>query len=216
MGTFNLHASLLPQYRGAAPINWVLINGERETGVTTFFLEEIIDTGNILFNESIPIHPEETAGELHDRLMEIGANLVVKTVSAIESGNFKTSPQSELLESTPTLLKTAPKIRKDDCRIDWAGDAAAIFNFIRGLSPHPGAFAELIAADGTFFFLKIFRAGKEIQPHSLVPGIILSDGKTYIKIAVRDGYIILNEVQPAGRKAMKSLDFLKGYGMHFV
>ena len=216
LGTFNLHASLLPQYRGAAPINWVLINGEEETGVTTFFIEETIDTGNILFHEAIPVHPEETAGELHDRLMETGARLVVKTVRAIESGTVNAFPQTEFPESIPSILKTAPKIRKDDCRINWDNSVLVVFNFIRGLSPHPGAFTELTGADGKIFFLKIYRAGKEIQIHSFAPGTILSDGKTYIKIAVRDGCIILNEVQPAGRKTMDSMDFLKGYGMHFV
>ena len=215
LGTFNLQASLLPQYRGAAPINWVLINGETETGVTTFFIDDKIDTGNIIFRETIAVQPEETAGELHDKLMVTGAGLVVRTVRAIESGNVTPLPQNEAdLDSGP--LKTAPKISKEDCRINWDNHASTVFNFIRGMSPHPGAFTELIAFDGTSFYLKVFRAQQEIMPHSFKPGTIACDGKTYVKIAVSDGFIHLCEVQPAGRKAMNSLDFLKGYGMHFV
>ncbi|MCX6245471.1 MAG: methionyl-tRNA formyltransferase [Bacteroidetes bacterium] len=216
LGTFNLHASLLPQYRGAAPINWVLINGEEETGVTTFFIEEAIDTGSILFREALRIHPDETAGELHDRLMETGAGLVVKTIKSIVSGTAKAFPQSESVESVSEILKTAPKIKKEDCRINWDNTVEVVYNFIRGMSPHPCAFTELTAADGTQFPLKIFRAGKEIQDHSTIPGTVLSDGKSFLKIAVKNGFIVLNEVQPAGRKAMHLLDFLKGYGMHFV
>jgi methionyl-tRNA formyltransferase len=216
LGTFNLHASLLPQYRGAAPINWVLINGETETGVTTFFIDEKIDTGNLIFREMIAIHPEETAGELHDKLMVAGAGLVVKTVKAIESGNVPTLPQYEVQDPDSGPLKIAPKIHKVDCRINWDNEALTVFNFIRGMSPHPGAFTEMVASDRSSFYLKVFRAQQEIIPHSLRPGTIACDGKTYLKVAVRDGFIHLCEVQPAGRKAMNSLDFLKGYGMHFV
>lgn len=216
MGTFNLHASLLPQYRGAAPINWALINGEAETGVTTFFIDERIDTGNIIFNETIAIHPEETAGELHDKLMVAGAGLIVKTVKAIESGNVPAHPQNEMLDPGSGPLKMAPKIRKEDCRINWEKEALTVFNFIRGMSPHPGAFTELVASDGSSFYLKVFGVQQEIQPHALKFGTIASDGKTYLKIAVRNGFIHLTKVQPAGRKAMNSLDFLKGYGTHFI
>ena len=216
LGTFNLHASLLPQYRGAAPINWVLINGETETGVTTFFIDEKIDTGNLIFREMIAVHPEETAGELHDRLMVAGAGLVVKTVKAIESGNVPSLPQYEVQDPDSWPLKMAPKIHKEDCRINWDNEALTVFNFIRGMSPYPGAYTELITSDRTSFYLKVFRAQQEIIPHSLSPGRIACDGKTYLKVAVRNGYIYLCEVQPAGRKAMNSLDFLKGYGMHFV
>jgi methionyl-tRNA formyltransferase len=202
-GTFNLHASLLPQYRGAAPVNWVLINGETETGVTTFFIDEKIDSGKIIFRETVMIHPEETAGELHDKLMVAGAGLVVKTVKAIE---FR--------DSLP--LRMAPKIHKEDCRIHWENDTRTVFNFIRGMCPNPGAFTELTAFDGSSFYLKVHRVHQEINPHSDKPGTILCDGKTYLKVAVSNGYIHLIEVQPAGRKPMNSLDFLKGYGMHFV
>jgi len=157
LGTFNLHASLLPQYRGAAPINWVLINGETETGVTTFFIDEKIDTGNIIFRETIAIHPEETAGELHDTLMVAGAGLVVKTIKAIESGNVPALPQNEMLYPDSKSLKMAPKIHKEDCRINWDSEALTVFNFIRGMSPHPGAHTELIASDRSSFYLKVFR-----------------------------------------------------------
>jgi methionyl-tRNA formyltransferase len=216
MGTFNLHASLLPQYRGAAPINWVLINGEPETGVTTFFIDEKIDTGNIIFSETIAIHPEETAGELHDKLMMAGAGLVVKTVKSIESGNIPAHPQSEMQGPGSGLLRMAPKISKEDCRINWDNEALTVFNFIRGMSPHPGAFTELVTTDRSSFYLKVFRAQQEIQPHTVNPGTIVCDGKTYLKVAVRNGFIYLTIVQLAGRKAMNSLDFLKGYGMHFI
>jgi methionyl-tRNA formyltransferase len=216
LGTFNLHASLLPQYRGAAPINWVLINGETETGVTTFFIDEKIDTGNIILRETIAIHPEETAGELHDILMVAGAGLVVKTIKAIEYGNVPALPQNEMQDPDSKSLKMAPKIHKEDCRINWDSEALTVFNFIRGMSPHPGAHTELIASDGSSFYLKVFRVQQEIMPHSLKPGTIACDGRTYLKVAVRNGFIHLCDVQPAGRKAMNSLDFLKGYGMHFI
>lgn len=216
MGTFNLHASLLPQYRGAAPINWVLINGETETGVTTFFINERIDTGNIIFSEIIAIHPEETAGELHDKLMVAGAGLVVKTIKAIESGNISAHPQNEMQDPGTGPLKIAPKIHKEDCRINWENEALTVFNFIRGMSPHPGAFTELVASDGSSFYLKVFGAQQEIQPLAVKPGTIVCDGKIYLKVAVRNGFIQLTKVQPSGRKAMNSLDFLKGYGMHFI
>jgi methionyl-tRNA formyltransferase len=216
LGTFNLHASLLPLYRGAAPINWALINGEKETGVTTFFIDEKIDTGNIIFRESVGILPDETAGELHNKLMAVGARLVVKTVQAIESGNVPSLPQSEVPAIGATPLMIAPKIGKEDCRINWNNDVQTIYNFIRGMSPHPGAYTELVAADGTSFYFKIFRVQKEIVLHFLSPGTISSDGKTYLKIAARNGFIILSEIQLAGRKVMDSLTFLKGYGRHFV
>jgi methionyl-tRNA formyltransferase len=215
-GTFNLHASLLPLYRGAAPINWALINGEKETGVTSFFLDEQIDNGNIIFRETLPVGDEETAGELHDRLMVVGARLVVKTVQAIESGNVPSISQGAMLDQDEIRLKRAPKIQKEDCRIDWNNNALTVFNFIRGMSPHPGAFAELVATDGVPFYIKVYKAQREIIPHTLTPGTINSDGRTYLKVAVKDGFIILSEVQIAGRKVMDSLSFLKGYGFHFV
>jgi methionyl-tRNA formyltransferase len=215
LGTFNLHASLLPQYRGSAPINWAVINGEKETGITTFFIEEKIDTGNIIFRETVAIQPEETAGELHDRLMVAGAALVVKTARAIEEGTLTTvSQQTGGMDIQH--LKMAPKIHKEDCRINWDNDPTTVFNFIRGLSSHPGAFTEIMSSDGTLFYLKVFRAGMEITPHHFQPGLVICDGKTYIKVAVRNGFIFLENLQPANRKPMNSLDFLKGYGSHFV
>lgn len=215
LGTINLHASLLPQYRGAAPINWVLINGEQETGVTTFFIDEKIDTGRIILREAIRIQPGETAGELHDRLMIKGADLVVRTVKAIEAGDVPALPQEEL-QAVSGPLKPAPKIQKEDCRINWDQNARGVFNFIHGMSPNPGAFTELNAVDGSSFYLKVFRAQVEVVPHSITPSGIICDGKTYLKVAVRDGFIHLLEIQPAGRKAMNSLEFLKGYGKHFI
>jgi methionyl-tRNA formyltransferase len=151
LGTFNLHASLLPQYRGAAPINRALINGETETGVTTFFIDEKIDTGNIIFRQTVTIGSEETAGELHDKLMMAGALLVVKTVNAIESGNAFALPQDELQDIETRFLKKAPKIQKEDCRINWDNEVFEIHNFIRGMSPLPGAFTELVGSDGSPF-----------------------------------------------------------------
>ena len=215
-GTFNLHASLLPQYRGAAPINWVLINGEKETGVTTFFIDEAIDTGTIILRKPILVNPEETAGELHDRIKVIGAGLVIETIEILTSGKITPLPQDELEDAGFTELKPAPKISKEDCRINWDREAGTLFNFIRGLSPHPGAFTEITAADGTIFYLKILRATPETGSPEFLPGRIVCDGKTYIKVTVRDGYIHLDEVQPAGRRPMISLDFLKGYGRHFI
>ncbi|MCX6247999.1 MAG: methionyl-tRNA formyltransferase [Bacteroidetes bacterium] len=216
LGTFNLHASLLPQYRGAAPINWAIINGEKETGVTTFFIDEKIDTGSIIFRETLSIGPEETAGELHDKIMTAGAILVLKTVKAVESGTVSPVAQDEVADSDPGALKRAPKIQKEDCRIRWDQEAVAVYNFVRGMNPHPGAFSELTKSDGSALYLKVFRVQPELSSHSLHPGTVVCDGKTYIKIAVLNGFIHLCDVQPAGRKAMHSLDFLKGYGMHFV
>jgi methionyl-tRNA formyltransferase len=161
MGTFNLHASLLPQYRGAAPINWAIINGEKETGVTTFFIDEKIDTGRIIYREAISIEPEETAGELHDRLMMSGAELVVRTVEAIESGNVLASMPQEVYSTESMPLKPAPKIQKEDCRINWDDEAEAVTDFIRGLSPHPGAYTELKTDDGSSLYLKVFRAFRD-------------------------------------------------------
>jgi len=216
MGTFNLHASLLPQYRGAAPINWALINGETETGVTTFFIDEKIDTGKIIFYEKTSILPDETFRELHDKLKQIGANLVVQTVNAIESGKGKAITQLDRYDYNSGSLKVAPKIQKEDCRIRWDDDALIVFNFVRGMSPNPGAFTELTSSDGTSFYLKVFKVTQKIEAHTYQPGSVICDGKTYLKVAVRNGFIFLDILQPSGRKAMDSLDFLKGYGKHFV
>jgi methionyl-tRNA formyltransferase len=215
LGTFNLHASLLPQYRGAAPINWVIINGETETGVTTFFLDEKIDTGNMIFHRETLIDPVETAGELHDRLMKTGAELVVKTVDAITGHEIKVVSQ-EVLISPGLILKKAPKIHKEDCNINWNKKVTDIFNLIRGMSPHPGAYTTVTSPNGKSHYLKIYRALPEFCIHSKNPGQVVTDGKNYFKIAAQDGYIQLNEVQQAGRKTMKIVDFLRGFGCHFA
>lgn len=202
-GTVNLHASLLPQYRGAAPINWVLINGEKESGVTTFFLRHDIDTGNILFTEKITLTGRETAGELHDRLMNKGAGLLVKTVKAIESGRYSELPQSELTEGTE--LRHAPKLAKENCKIDWYKDTAAVYNLIRGLSPVPCAYTQL---NGKTF--KIYKADGEIESTDIPPGDTVTDNKTYLKFATSDGFINVTDVQLEGKKRMGVEEFLRG------
>jgi len=212
-GTFNLHASLLPQYRGAAPINWAIINGEEKTGVTTFFINENIDTGNILFSDETPILPAETAGDLHDRLMIMGAELVLKTVQAIESKTCDSKPQHHIV-SNFDQLKSAPKIFKEDCRINWNQTADKVFNLIRGLSPYPAAFTELISPDGSTHYIKVFRSAKEISQHNFKPGQILTDSKTRLSIAVTDGFIHLQEVQLSAKKKMSIDLFLRGFPMN--
>jgi len=203
-GTVNLHASLLPQYRGAAPINHAIINGETESGVTTFLLQHEIDTGHILFSEKLSIGPNETAGELHDRMMVVGADLLVKTVQAIDDGSVTPRPQDTLLEGVD--LRHAPKIFKADCEIDWAQPVAAVHNLVRGLSPYPTAYTLL---DGKT--LKVFRATPEITQSPLVPGTYHSDGKTTLKYACLDGWLALDEVQLEGKKRMDVVGFLRGY-----
>lgn len=202
-GTINLHASLLPQYRGAAPINWAIINGEKESGVTTFFLKQEIDTGDVLFMEKVSIAEDVTAGEYHDRLMNKGAGLLVKTVKAIESGRYTEQPQAQLAEGAE--LKHAPKIFKDDCRIDWSQPVGKVYNFIRGLSPHPAAFTEL--NDKT---LKVFKTLKETVKHEVQPGHYITDNKTYLKFACPDGFISLTDLQLEGKNRMGIEEFLRG------
>ena len=199
-GTINLHGSLLPQYRGAAPINHAIINGEKESGVTTFFLTHEIDTGNIILSDSTAIADDETAGDLHDKLMYIGANLLVKTLKAIEAGEVNEQPQPQSGE-----LKHAPKIFKDDCKIDWNNEAQTIYNLIRGLSPYPTAFTFL--NDKT---MKVFKAEIEDKEPGIVAGGFLTDGKTYLKFAAKDGFIKLLDIQYEGKKRMLIEDFLRG------
>ena len=201
LGTINLHASLLPQYRGAAPINWAVINGEKETGLTTFKLQHEIDTGNILLQERLPIGEEETAGELHDRMKEAGAALVVKTVEGLAAGNLKETPQAANAQ-----LKSAPKIFTETSKIDWTKPANEIFNLIRGLSPYPAAFTYLDDK-----LLKIYKASKELSTPTLSAGEHETDGKTYLRFAAADGYISIKELQLEGRKKMNVGDFLRGY-----
>ncbi|MDY0906703.1 methionyl-tRNA formyltransferase [Pedobacter sp. CFBP9032] len=199
-GTINLHGSLLPQYRGAAPINHAIINGEKESGVTTFFLTHEIDTGDIILSDRTPIGDDETAGELHDKLMVIGANLLVKTVTAIAEGNVSEQPQPKSDE-----LKHAPKIFKEDCKIDWNNSTIKIHNLIRGLSPYPTAFTLL--NDKT---LKIFKAEPEHTEPAIAAGGFLTDNKTYLKFATKDGFIKLLDIQFEGKKRMLIADFLRG------
>jgi methionyl-tRNA formyltransferase len=202
-GTLNLHASLLPQYRGAAPINWVLINGEKESGATTFFLKHEIDTGDVLFTEKITLTGKETAGELHDRLMGNGAGLLVKTVKAVESGRYHEHPQSQL--ATGEELRHAPKIFKENCKIDWSQSARNIYNLIRGLSPIPTAYTSF--NDKT---LKIYYAELEETIPGIEPGKFLTDNKTYLKFAAPDGFISVTDIQLEGKKRMSVGEFLRG------
>jgi methionyl-tRNA formyltransferase len=210
LGTFNLHGSLLPQYRGAAPINWAIMNGEKETGVTTFFLQHQIDTGKIIFNERIPIGENDTAGEVHDRMMLVGADLVLKTVKAIENKNYTETDQKELFENEEEL-KHAPKIFKEDCKINWAKSSDEIHNLVRGLSPYPAAFTEFVSPDNKNYPVKIFRTEKEKISHSYPVSKILTDSKTFIKVVVKDGYILIKDLQLAGKKRMPVDEFLRGF-----
>lgn len=223
-GTINLHASLLPQYRGAAPINWAIINGEKETGVTTFKLQHEIDTGNILLQEKIPIGENETAGELHDKMKEIGANLLAETVKGIIEGTLQEVSQSSIVNGELSMrtdqdpntnsrltthdsqLKSAPKINSETCKIDWSKPVDEIHNLIRGLSPYPTAFTEL--GEKTF---KIFKSEKEYAVPTSRIGKWESNKKSYLKFACKDGYVHVREVQLEGKKRMSIEDFLRGY-----
>lgn len=209
-GTFNLHGSLLPQYRGAAPINRAVMNGEKETGVTTFFLQQEIDTGKILFHERTAIGENENAGDVHDRLMEIGAGLVLKTVKAIEENSYTEIDQHTLYNSEEEL-KHAPKIFKEDCRVDWNKELKHIHDHIRGLSPYPSAFTELSDPQGKLHPLKIFRTEKEESAHAIEIGSIHTDSKTFLKVAVKGGFIQILELQLAGKKRMSIHEFLRGF-----
>lgn len=207
MGTINLHGSLLPQYRGAAPINWAVINGEKETGVTTFKLKHEIDTGNILLQESFPIGEDDTAGDVHDKMKEIGANLLLKTVKGISNGSLKETPQLQLSDRDgQTPLKHAPKILTDTSRINWSQPVAAIYNFVRGLSPYPAAFTIMNEK-----MLKIFTSKKEIVYPKHTEGEYETDGKTYLKFTAADGYLHVLQIQLEGKKKMSIEEFLRGY-----
>jgi methionyl-tRNA formyltransferase len=201
-GTINLHGSLLPQYRGAAPINWAIINGEKESGVSTFFLKQEIDTGDILFSEKVKIDEKDTAGDLHDKLMIVGASLLLKTVKAIESSDYKEIPQEIKKGET---LKLAPKIFKEDCQIDWNQPVIHIYNHIRGLSPYPASFCLFQGKT-----LKIFQAEAEYSKHTLEPGSFQTDHKTTLQFAGADGFISVKELQLEGKKKMKTDEFLRG------
>ncbi|WP_235954137.1 methionyl-tRNA formyltransferase [Limnovirga soli] len=204
MGTINVHGSLLPQYRGAAPINWAVINGEPFTGVTTFKLQHAIDTGNILLQDTIAIDADTTAGELHDTMKETGAALLVKTLTQLAAGIVTELNQSSIVNEA--VLRHAPKIFTDTCRISWEQPASQIHNLIRGLSPYPGAFCLLNDK-----MLKIFRSKKEIVAHGLTPGTPQTDGKNFLKFACTDGFIQVLEMQLEGKKRMQTEEFLRGY-----
>ncbi|MGP1447416.1 MAG: methionyl-tRNA formyltransferase [Candidatus Limimorpha sp.] len=209
LGTFNLHASLLPQYRGAAPINHAIINGETETGLTTFFLNEDIDKGAIIMQEKVAIRPDETAGELHDELMRLGNKLVVQTIQKIEQGAAHTIPQDQILNGM--VLKEAPKIFKDFCFINWNRACTSINNLVRGLSPYPAAHARLVSDQNQNLDLKIFSCTCEPCHHNETVGSIRTDNKTFLKIAVPDGYIHLTVLQQSGKKRMSIEEFLRGF-----
>lgn len=224
LGTFNLHASLLPHYRGAAPINWAVINGETETGVTTFFLTHEIDTGKIIRQRRLPIADTDDVGTVHDALMEMGASLVTETVDLLVSGEVQAIDQ-EAFYKDPATLRPAPKIFKDTCRIDWNRPAKAVYDFIRGLSPYPAAWTELVSADGRRQVLKIYQsakvsmpspaegvpAGPEAQAKNDTAGTLRSDGRTYLEVCTADGWLRLLSVQLAGKKRMSVGDFLNGF-----
>lgn len=209
LGTFNLHASLLPQYRGAAPINWAVMNGDTETGITTFFLKHEIDTGEIIDQVRVPIADTDNVEVVYDKLMMLGGDLVLKTVDAILEGNVKTTPQEELAKIEE--LRPAPKIFKETCRIDWNKGVKSVYDFIRGLSPYPAAWTELCQEGMAPVMLKIFETRKEFVTHTLAPGTIVTDHKTYFKIASTDGYVDIQSLQLAGKKRMSVADFLRGY-----
>lgn len=205
-GTFNLHGSLLPQYRGAAPINWAVINGEIETGVTTFFIDDKIDTGEIILQEKLPIENEDTGGSLHDKLMHLGAALVLKTVVLIENGTVKTTNQN-----SNGNLKSAYKIHKETCEVNWTKPIDSIYNHIRGLSPYPASWTTLINGENRLF-LKIYAVAIEKEEHSLKIGELVFSKKE-IKVAVKEGYINLLEIQLPGKRKMKTADILNGINL---
>lgn len=224
LGTINVHGSLLPQYRGAAPINWAIINGEKETGVTTFKLKHEIDTGDILLQDRLPIGENETAGELHDRMKEAGAALLVKTIKGLADGSLEEKPQASVVNSQWPIeksessdshspftidhsqLKHAPKIFTETCRIDWNKPLADVHNLVRGLSPYPGAFSTFNGKT-----LKIYRGEKQEAQPSVAPGEIETDKKNVLKVACADGYLLVRELQLEGKKKMSTEEFLRGY-----
>lgn len=209
LGTFNLHASLLPQYRGAAPINWAIIYGEKKTGVTTFIIDKEIDTGNIIYREEVNIDTNDTAGDIHDKLMVIGAELVLKTVQAITEKKVKPIAQQLYLQDSEQV-KSAPKIFRETCRIDWTKTVSDVHNFIRGLSPYPGAWTELIFEDGTAVQTKILKSIQIEKNHQHTSGLILIEGKNALNVACNNGFVSIIEMQLAGKRPMKTNEFLNG------
>lgn len=218
-GTFNLHASLLPKYRGAAPINWAIINGEKETGVTTFMLDKQIDTGNIILQQTLTISDDETTGTLHDKLKEVGSALVIRTIDSILKGEVNTTPQEDLIGEVK--LPIAPKLNKDICRIVWSKEVSTVFNHIRGLSPYPAAFSKIVKP-GFESDVKIYgcHIDDRLVATECEPGEIVSDNKSYLSIRCSDGFLSIDELQLAGKKALKIKEFLAGFreieSYHFV
>lgn len=217
LGTFNLHASLLPRYRGAAPINWAVMNGDSVTGVTTFFLKHEIDTGDVIDQKSIEIGPDECVGDVHDRLMMLGADLTIDTVDRILAGNLASMPQ-DALEGEPTA---APKIFKETCRIDWARTSREVHNHVRGLSPYPAAWTLLAREDGEepinakIFATRLLADGECVVPGTCVPGAVHVDGN-HLYVATGDGWIEILSLQPAGKRRMQADEFLRGYRLATV
>ena len=207
LGTYNLHASLLPNYRGAAPINWALINGEKETGATVFKLKHEIDTGNILSSFKVKLNDQTTAGELHDVLMIEGAHQILNAVKIIESGSVNLIEQTSLEGN----WKHAPKIFKEDCKIDWSKQAAQIHNLIRGLSPYPSAWTEGVDSKNNNLHFKVYKSVIEISNHNLKIGSVVTDNKTYLKVASNDGFINIKEIQLAGKKKLQIEELLRGF-----
>jgi methionyl-tRNA formyltransferase len=210
MGTFNLHASLLPQYRGAAPINWAVINGETETGITTFFLQHEIDTGRIIQQVRVPIADDDCVGDVHDRLMLLGGKLVTETVDHILDGTIHPIDQSELFQ-TEDELKPAPKIFRETCRIDWTQPAKRVYDFVRGLSPYPAAWTELQMPEAQPQSVKIYRATYIPSAATQPAGTLQTDGRTYLRCACADGWLDIHELQLAGKRRMDIADFLRGF-----
>ena len=209
LGTFNLHASLLPQYRGAAPINWAVMNGDTETGITTFFLQHEIDTGEVIQQVKVPIAETDNVGIVHDKLMMLGGKLVVETVDAILNGSVKSIPQEEM--AVVGELKPAPKIFKETCRIDWTRSAKQVYDFIRGLSPYPAAWTELHQPEGDALTLKVFESERFEKAHNNPVGTIDTDGKNYLHVAVSDGWIAIKSLQLPGKKRLKTDEVLRGF-----
>ena len=209
LGTFNLHASLLPQYRGAAPINWAVINGDTETGITTFFLKHEIDTGEVIQQVHVPIADTDNVEVVHDKLMVLGGKLVLETVDAILNGTVKPIPQEEM--AVVGELRPAPKIFKETCRIDWNQPVKRVYDFIRGLSPYPAAWSELVNPEGEAVVVKIFESEKLPKMHTLAPGSIVTDGKNFLRVAVPDGFVNVLSLQLPGKKRLKTDELLRGF-----
>lgn len=209
LGTFNLHASLLPQYRGAAPINWAVMNGDTETGITTFFLTHEIDTGEVIQQVRIPVADTDNVGIVHDKLMVLGGELVMETVEAIINGTVKSVPQAQM--AVAGELRPAPKIFRETCRIDWSQPVKRVYDFVRGLSPYPAAWTEMETPDGKRVAVKIYESEKIRNGHNLSPGTLLTDGKTYLHVAVADGLLSVKSLQVAGKKCLRIDELLRGF-----